>query len=357
MSTETKEAEAPIVKYDLTDAAIQKMQAEFMPLRIKGVDDKAGLASVHDARMTVKGKRVEVEKTRKELKADAIVWGKKVDAEAKRITAMLQPIEEHLRQEEDKVKAEKARIRAEAERKEEERLQFRVNLLQQLGRQITVVNIRAMSDEEFQIAYDQAKAEHEAEQARLAREEEDRREREEAERQEREAREEEDRKAREAEEARLAEQRAEQERVAEEQARKETALHEEREAAVAEQAEREAAIKAEEDRIAAERQAIENDKRIEAAKKEAAEQARLEEKAKAEREAAEKAEADRKAEEEAARQEALKPDKEKLWTYVLALSNLPAPKLKTKEAKAILAKAKDVLLDLAEVVKGSIEKM
>ena len=339
METQVDKVAAPVVKYNVSNAAIAQMEAEYLPLTIKGVEDKGGIAAVHEARIIVKNKRVEVEHTRKELKADALTWGKKVDAEARRITAKLQPIEDHLRQEEDKVKAEKARIRAEAERKEEERLQFRVNLLQQLGRQVSIVNIKAMSDEEFQIAYDQAKAEHEAEQARLAKEEEDRKALEESERVEREAKEEEDRKEREAEDARLKKQRDEQARVAKEQD------------------DEKARLKKEADKVEADRLALAEEKRLEDAKKEAAERGRQEEKDRVARELAEAEERDRKAKVEEARQEALKPDKEKLWTYVLALSYLPAPELKTKEAKAILAKAKDVLLDLAEVVKGSIEKM
>lgn len=69
-----------IVEYNVTDAAIAEMQSRFMALTVKGLDDNKGLAEVHKARMVVKGKRIEVEKRRKELKADALDWSKKVDS-------------------------------------------------------------------------------------------------------------------------------------------------------------------------------------------------------------------------------------------------------------------------------------
>ena len=87
---------------DITDAAIAEMSTLYMGLAITDLEDKEQFDAVHSARMVVKGKRVEVEKKRKELKADAIAWGKKVDTEAKRIFGKLEPIETHLINEENK---------------------------------------------------------------------------------------------------------------------------------------------------------------------------------------------------------------------------------------------------------------
>ena len=70
----------------------------------------------------MKGKRVEVEKKRKELKADALEWGRKVDTEAKRIFGLLEPIETHLQTEENRVAQEKERIRQEKIEKEKARV-------------------------------------------------------------------------------------------------------------------------------------------------------------------------------------------------------------------------------------------
>ena len=112
--------ETGIVKYDVTDAAIAQMGKEYMLLTVKDMEDEAGFTLVHEARMTVKTHRVAVEKRRKALKADALAWGKKVDGEAKRITALLAPIEAHLTGEEKKITDEKESIKQEKIKKENE---------------------------------------------------------------------------------------------------------------------------------------------------------------------------------------------------------------------------------------------
>jgi uncharacterized FlgJ-related protein len=102
-----------LVKFNVTDAAIAQMAERYMKLTINGLEDTEGFKAVHVARMDVKGRRIEVEKTRKSLKEEALRFGKLVDGEAKRITALIAPIEEHLQSEEDKIQAEKDRIKAE----------------------------------------------------------------------------------------------------------------------------------------------------------------------------------------------------------------------------------------------------
>jgi uncharacterized membrane protein YqiK len=113
------DASSELVKFAIADSAIATMASEFMPLTINGIADTEGFNRVHSARMVVKAKRVNVEKVRRELKADALEYGRKVDAEAERITAMLEPIESHLITEEDAYKAEKERVRNEARLKAE----------------------------------------------------------------------------------------------------------------------------------------------------------------------------------------------------------------------------------------------
>jgi len=105
-------------KFNIADTAIMELSDRYMVLKTNGLDDKKAFDAVHEARMDVKGRRVEVEKTRKELKEEALKYGRAVDAEAKRITALLAPIEDHLQAEEDKVTNERARIKKEAEEKD-----------------------------------------------------------------------------------------------------------------------------------------------------------------------------------------------------------------------------------------------
>ena len=96
--------------YPLTENSIAKLADECMPLMINGIDDRAGYNIVHRARMMVKDKRISVEKRRKELKADALAFGRTVDARAKQLTALLAPIETHLIKQETAVDDEKRRL-------------------------------------------------------------------------------------------------------------------------------------------------------------------------------------------------------------------------------------------------------
>ena len=268
-----------MVKYDISEAAIAEMSKKYMGLVVKDPDDAEGFKAAHNARIIVKGKRVEVEKKRVELKADALKYGRAVDSEAKRITALLQPIEDHLIAQEKVVTDEKERI----EREKQEAEQARLEAIEREKREAEEARIRA---------------EREAEQKKLA----------------------EERAALEAERQRMAAERLE--------------------AEAAQQAEREriAAIeakqKAEADRIAAEKARIAQEEaerqRVAQAKAQAAKEAQ---------EAREREEAAKKAAEvERKRLEALRPDAEKVRAYGVALYNLASkrPAVETEAANKFL---------------------
>lgn len=328
-----------IIEYSVTDAAIATMADVYLKLKIDGVDDRPGLVAVHDARMIVKGKRIEVEKKRVELKADALDWGRKVDAEAKRITGLLAPIEEHLETEEKRVTDDKARLKAEAERRDAERLQSRLDALAAYGATIPLELLRVLTEEGYQVELEKAAAVWEAEQARLAEIEAVRVAAEEAER----VRLAEEAVAREAE-------RAENARVAAELARQQEEIRQA-------QAKIDSDRKAIEDAKRAEEQAKELEARLEKAraataerlereKAEAAARAVREAEERARKEAEDKAAAEEAARVEAARQEALRPDKEKLLTYSSALLAVAHPELATEAAREAMQNAAKALLSL-----------
>lgn len=323
-----------IQKFNVTDATIAEYKTKFMPLTVKGLEDKEGLKAVHDARMVIVKKRTEVERVRKELKADALEYGRQVDGEAKRITTLLEPIESHLSAEEQKIEDEKAKIKAEAEQRETERINARIEKLIAHGMNyngtdyflpgrifdafiITPSEIKISTDAEFdlfldtlRIHNDKIKAEK-AEQLRLEQEEKIRLEK-------------------------IAlEQKIEQDRL---------------DKIAKEQADQAAKIKAEQEKIDAEKKRIEDQKL-----KEIADKKRREEIKEAEKRATEKAlamaELKRKKEEEAKaaeiiaeqkrlkRAEALKPDREKL---IALADNVDKhleeilPKIKSQEANELL---------------------
>jgi DNA repair exonuclease SbcCD ATPase subunit len=338
-------------KFNLADAAILKMADEYLPLKTNGLKDAKAYTAVHEARMVVKGKRVEVEKKGKELRAEAIAFQKAVIAEEKRLIGLLSPIEEHLQAEEDKVENEKSRIKKEAEEKEAARIQARINVLFDYGCKfngihyymdslsLPVSRVKDAPDEEFQEFCLKLQALIDAENDRKAEEE----------------------KKRKEEAERLAKIAAEQE------------VERQRLAAIAkEQTEKEAKIKAEQEaerkKLAAEQEAIERQKReiqaqkdreeadkkrkaeLEAIAKAAAEKARIEEAERIKREAAEKAEQELLEKMKAERQEALKPDKEKLLAYADAIETVKFPEV-SKDLQAIIAEAKASLTKVANIVR------
>jgi hypothetical protein len=287
MSTATlspKPAERPeLAEWRKQDAVIAKLREEYMPLTINGVDDRKGFAIVHDARMEVKALRVAVEKKRVELKADALAYGKAVDAEAKRLTALLEPIEEHLESQEKAVVEERERIKREAEEARKAKIKARFDELKSLGFQGDYMRVPDLSDEEYATLAVEAKA-AKAEADRLA----------EIERQRLEAEAAEKRRL----EAELAEKRRQEEAAAAEQRRKEREALEAERKRLAEEATK---LKAEQDRIAAEQakeaaRLREEQRKIELekARQEAAERARVETEQRLERERLEREEAERR---------------------------------------------------------------
>ncbi len=282
----------PIVEYNVSDAAIETLRAKFAGLTAA---TPAGYKLVTAAIGEVRSLRVAVEKKRKELKADALEFGRKVDSEAKRITAALESVEEPLKIEKAKIDDEKARI--EAERVADER------------RKIEAEEARVRAEREAAEAAERERIrlEQQAENDRLA-----------------------------AERARLAEERA--------------ALEAERKA-IAEKAAADA--KAAQEKIDADRRELEKQRQeAERARfeREAEERAERDARAKVEREAAERAAAAERQREEQTRLAALRPDVEKLNAYVDALLAVPTPGLFEPEAIAILDSASAGLDAIADTV-------
>lgn len=115
--------ESELKKYNITNVQISDFSNSCMALKVRDISDHESYKIVKQARIKTKNKRVEVEKTRKELKAESLRFGKAVDMEARRITSLLLPIENYLISQEKIVDDEKERIKAELEQLERERIE------------------------------------------------------------------------------------------------------------------------------------------------------------------------------------------------------------------------------------------
>lgn len=295
------------VELSVSDEAIERMREEFSGLT---ADTTSGYEEVRKAISCTRSYRVAIEKKRVELKADALEWGRKVDAEAKRLTALLLEIEEPLKAQKQAVDDAKEQERLRKEREARERLEAEVRAKREA--------------EEARI-----KAEREAEESRLAEER---------------LRLEAERKRIEAEQAKVAEElRKQREAEAARQAEERRKIEEERRR-LEEEAAKQAAIRAaEEERLRAERERLE--------KAEAARQA--------EREAAERAErlrieADRRARQEAeekaaheARLRALEPDRVKIRRIAESLRAIDLPRVSQKESKQFVSGVAQTIQELA----------
>lgn len=290
---------APLVVYDVTEAQIAAIREKCKGLT---ADTSDGYEAVRVAIGHLRDTRIRIEKQRVDQKAEALAFGRLVDSEAKRITALLVEIEDPLKDKKQAVDDEKARVKAEAE----------------------AVKLRAL---EAEIAANRQRQEAEA------------------------------KAIRDAEEARIA---AERERLAEERRQLDEARRQHEEATRVEREKAEAALVAERARLAdveaaqrAERESIEAERRAVAADREAAERAEFERQAaiRAEEDAKAKVERDRvEAAELQARIDAVKPDLERVRAFADAIRGLIPPKVKSKKVTAALAQAVEGLAQIAKAL-------
>lgn len=110
----------PVVEYAVADQVVSELRG-----RLEGLtaDTPAGYREVVAGISEARKLRVDVEKDRVELKAASLEHGRKVDAEAKRITKLIEAIEQPLKLSRKVVDDEKARVKREKEEAEQAKLE------------------------------------------------------------------------------------------------------------------------------------------------------------------------------------------------------------------------------------------
>jgi hypothetical protein len=339
---------AIVVSYPFTEAEIAAQRERFAAVKFDTPRDYAeGVKAIAECR-TMRGK---IEERRKDLKADSLAYGRKVDAIAKSLTALISSFEEPMQLKKKEIDDEKARQKAEAERLEREAIEAEIR--QQ--REAEEARLREQREAEQRVL-DEERKRLEADRAELARQRAEQEERDRKAREEREAAEKAERERVAAEQKAEAERlRAERARLDEEQRQREAAQREAEEKARRERDAEEARLRAEreaeEARLRAEREAIEAEKRKLEEARQAAERAEFERKAREQAEAAAREKLEREQREEAERQaaeaerreaeelrlEALKPDIQKIQEFAGALRTIKAPELSDHAAQAIAA--------------------
>ncbi len=256
-----------------TEEMLVQLKDECFALEVKGFEDAEGYKACKEMRSRVRKLRIDIENRRKERKAGALEFGRRLDTEAKRITAIVVEGEQHLIAQQNIIDDEKKRIAEEQERKKKEMVEARLLLLQRYQIECPLSAVEVMSDTDFEELVAKGKEKFEQEEARK---------------------------------------KAEAERIAQ--------LEKEKEAAEKKAAEKEAAEqKLKDELIEKQRKEIEEQK-AEALEKERKEQQRIaqeeSQRREKEREAREKEEAEQAAKEEAERKAAEKVANEKMFAKI-----------------------------------------
>ena len=140
-------------KYGITKAAIEQAVEETKSITVTGPDDKAGIALARTSRISLGKIRTTIESKRKELKADALAYGRKVDEVAKELTAIVEPEEDRLRELEETAKREQERLAKIADESRAVEVQRRQQLAFSVRWQIQPVMLNMLSPVEFEAAY------------------------------------------------------------------------------------------------------------------------------------------------------------------------------------------------------------
>ena len=111
-------------------------------IEIDGVDDLDGMQSARRTRIMLRSIRVDVEKTRKSLKAESLRESKAIDGMANIVKFIIMPVEERLQEQEDTVKLiEQKRL--------EELIETRTVALEAFSVDCSAFNLGGMSEEGF----------------------------------------------------------------------------------------------------------------------------------------------------------------------------------------------------------------
>jgi len=156
--------ELNIEKFSPQKAELCTLADQYAGLTISGIEDKAGYKAVDEARKDLKRKRVEITKTGKELREEAVAFQKKVIAVEKELVAIIEPVEIDLAGKQEEID------KAVQMEKRKANLPYRQSQLKEIGVEIADEFILAMEDAQFLAYLTEKKAEKVAEQERKLKE-------------------------------------------------------------------------------------------------------------------------------------------------------------------------------------------
>lgn len=174
---EPKQNEITVIANKITSglAAFETRKTELTELKknaegltISSLDDKESIGKVSLWRKKLKSARVEIEKEGKSMRDPLTRISKSISLKENELIDIISPTETALKSQEDWVKAEEEKLRLEDDRRDQERIQNRIDRLATYGYAIDITFLKGLNDEQFEGVVSGAKLEFEKEEEKKA---------------------------------------------------------------------------------------------------------------------------------------------------------------------------------------------
>lgn len=157
-----------IAKFDVTEATLSEMETKYSGMIIFDIEDKDGYKKVKEAKKIVSKLRIAVENKRKDLKKNLLALSSAIETEANRIKDRLISIETELKSEMKKIDDEKEEIANREQRIKEDTAQSRIDESAKYNVVLRYEMAMHYSDQEYSEYISNVKTEYDAEQAKEA---------------------------------------------------------------------------------------------------------------------------------------------------------------------------------------------
>lgn len=154
--------------FETRKAELTQLKEDAAGLTIESIDDTEAIKQVSTWRKKLKAARVEIEKEGKSMRDPLTRIGKSILEKQYELIDIISPTEKDLQDKEDWVKAENLKIEQEEQRKEEARIQNRIDRLAKYGYTIDITLLKGIDDEKFEETVESARVEWQKEQDSIA---------------------------------------------------------------------------------------------------------------------------------------------------------------------------------------------
>lgn len=157
-----------LVAFEKRKSELTELKKEADGLKIESLEDRETINMVSTVRKKLKSARVEIEKEGKSMRDPLTAINRDISARENELIDIIEPTEKALLVQEKWVKDEQQKLDQEEERKEQARIQGRINRLAEYGFEIDLTLLKGVSDEQFEETVESARKEWQKEQDAIA---------------------------------------------------------------------------------------------------------------------------------------------------------------------------------------------